>query len=58
MAYIVTLKAGLANVVLPNGNLYQGGAEVILTDEQYGRMTDSARTAVLQTTAVVPVPEF
>lgn len=56
MAYTVTLKAGLANVVLPNGNLYQGGDVVILTDEQYGRMTASARTAVVQTATIVPVP--
>ncbi|MGW1436864.1 hypothetical protein ACWD7M_16635 [Streptomyces griseus] len=56
MSYQVVLKAGLANVVLPNGNLYQGGDEAILTDEQYGRMTDSARAAVIESAAVVPVP--
>lgn len=47
MSYTVTIKPGLANVVLPNGNLYQGGAQVILTDEQYGVMPQSTRDAVL-----------
>lgn len=56
MAYTVTLKAGLTNIVLPNGNMYQAGDVVILSDEQYGQMTASARTAVVQTATVIPVP--
>ncbi|WP_428957941.1 hypothetical protein [Streptomyces sp. cg35] len=56
MAYTITLKAGLKDVVLPNGNRYQGGDVVILSDEQYGQMTASARTAVVQSATVVPVP--
>lgn len=56
MAYTVTLKAGLQDVVLPNGNRYQGGDVVVLSDGQYGQMTASARTAVVQSAVVVPVP--
>lgn len=48
MAYVVTIKAGLTNVVLPNGDLYQGGDTAILSDRQYGQMPDSARDAVLE----------
>lgn len=56
MAYTVTLKAGLVDVVLANGNRYQGGDVVILTDEQYGRMPAATRTAVLASAVIVPVP--
>jgi hypothetical protein len=56
MAYTVTLKAGLKDVVLPNGNRYQGGDVVILDDAQYGMMPASARAAVVQSATVVPVP--
>ncbi|MEU9405599.1 hypothetical protein AB0E08_07830 [Streptomyces sp. NPDC048281] len=54
--YSVTLKAGLIDVVLPNGNRYQGGDIVILSAEQYGQIPASTRAAVFSATAVVPVP--
>jgi hypothetical protein len=54
--YSVTLKPGLVDVVLPNGNRYQGGDVVILSAAQYGQIPASTRTAVFSATAVVPVP--
>lgn len=47
MPYLVTLKDGLMDVVLPTGDRYQGGDTAILSDRQYGLMPDSTRTAVL-----------
>lgn len=54
--YSVTLKAGLKDVVLPNGNRYQGGDVVILSSEHYGVIPASTKTAVFSATAVVAVP--
>ncbi|WP_168713686.1 hypothetical protein [Streptomyces sp. A0642] len=56
MAYTVVIKAGLSNVVLPNGNLYQAGNTVVLTDEQYGVMPQATRDAVLASAVIVTVP--
>jgi hypothetical protein len=56
MAYTVTLKSDLVDVVLPNGNRYQGDDEVVLSDAQYGQIPESTRTAVFSATAVVAVP--
>lgn len=53
MAYTVVLKDGLVDVVLPNGNRYQGGDTVILTDGQYGQMPQSTRDAVLASAELV-----
>lgn len=47
MAYLVTIKGGLKDVVLPNGDRYQGGDTAILSDRQYGLIPQSARDAVL-----------
>jgi hypothetical protein len=54
--YSVTLKAGLVDVVLPNGNRYQGGDVVILSAEHYGQIPAATRTAVFSAQSVVPVP--
>ncbi|PPS89467.1 hypothetical protein [Streptomyces sp. MH60] len=56
MAYTVTLKAGLQDVVLPNGSRYQGEDVVVLSDEHYGVIPASTRAAVFSAEAVVPVP--
>lgn len=56
MAYSVTVKAGLVDVVLPNGGRYQGGDTVVLSDEQYGVMPQTTRDAVLDAASVIPVP--
>lgn len=56
MAYTVTLKSGLVDVVLPNGNRYQGDDVVILSDAQYGQIPEATRTTVFSSTAVVAVP--
>jgi hypothetical protein len=47
--YSVTLKAGLVDVVLPNGNRYQGGDTVALSDTHYGQMSAATRAAVFAT---------
>lgn len=47
MPYLVTLKTGLQDVVLPNGERYQGDDTAVLSDRQYGLMPQSARDAVL-----------
>jgi len=47
--YTVTLKPGLQDVVLPNGNRYQGGDVVALSDEHYGMMSAATRAAVFST---------
>lgn len=44
--YSVTLKPGLQDVVLPNGNRYQGGDVVNLSDEHYGQIPAATRAAV------------
>jgi hypothetical protein len=44
MAWSVTLKAGLKDVVLPNQQRYQGGAIVILSDEEIGQLSPTAIT--------------
>jgi hypothetical protein len=54
--YSVTLKPGLQDVVLPNGNRYQGGDVVILSAEHYGMIPASTRTAVFSAQGVVTVP--
>jgi hypothetical protein len=56
MAYTCTIKAGQSNVCLPNGNIYQAGDVVILSDDQYGRMLATTRAAVFQSATIVPVP--
>lgn len=56
MAYAVTLKEGLQDVVLPNGGRYQGGDEVVLSDEHYGVIPVSTRAAVFSAEVVVTVP--
>jgi len=35
VAYSVTLNVGLKDVVLPNGQRYQGGTVVVLSDEEF-----------------------
>jgi hypothetical protein len=54
--YSVTLKAGLKDVVLPNGNRYQGGDVVILSAEHYGVIPAATKTAVFSAQSIVAVP--
>lgn len=56
MAYTVTIKPDLQDVVLPNGGRYQGGDEVVLSDEHYSVIPASTRAAVFSAEAVVTVP--
>lgn len=54
--YSVTLKAGLKDVVLPNGGRYQGGDVVILSAEHYSVIPAATRAAVFSAESVVTVP--
>jgi hypothetical protein len=54
--YSCTLKAGLVDVVLPNGMRYQGGDVVILSAQHYGQMPVATRAAVFSAQTVVIVP--
>lgn len=56
MAYSVMLKAGLQDVVLPNGGRYQGDDVVVLSDEHYSVIPASTRAAVFSAETVVTVP--
>lgn len=47
MAVKVTLKAGVHDVVLPDGNRYDGGSVAILTDDEYAQISASAAAAVI-----------
>lgn len=39
MTYRVTLGAGLRSIVMPNGLRYQGGDQVVLSDEWYAELS-------------------
>jgi hypothetical protein len=56
MAYSVTIKTGLVDVVLPNGNRYQAGDVVVLSDGQFGQIPASTKTAVFSASSIVAVP--
>ncbi len=47
MTYLATIAAGKKDVVLPNGNRYQAGAAVTLTDDEYGQMSANAVATLL-----------
>lgn len=51
MSVQVTLKSGVHDVVLPNGNRYQEGDVVILSDEEYGQMSEATVAAVFSDVA-------
>lgn len=46
MAYTLVLNDGLVDVVLPNGNRYQGGETAILDDEDYGVIPSATSTLI------------
>lgn len=46
MTYVVTLNNGLVDVVLPDGNRYQGGNSATLSDAQYGQLSSTAAAAL------------
>ena len=47
MSWTVTIKSGMKDVVLPNGLRYQAGADVVLSDTEYSKLSASAITGVL-----------
>lgn len=50
MAYTVVLRDGLVDVVLPNGNRYQGGETALLDDEEYGVIPSATGIVVFSAT--------
>lgn len=52
MPYLVTIKVGLADVVLPNGQRAQGGQIALLTDDQYAQLSPTANAALLSAVTV------
>lgn len=52
-AWQVTVKAGLKDVVLPNGIRYQGGANVVLSDDEVSRMSPTSFATVFNN--VLPI---
>ena len=46
VSHQVTILANLTNVVLPNGIRYDGGAVVVLSDEEYSLLTPPAKAAL------------
>lgn len=46
MSVQVTIKSGVNDVVLPNGNRYQAGDDVVLSDEEFGQMSEETVAAV------------
>lgn len=47
MAYTVTLKSGVKDVILPNMQRYQAGATVILSDEETAQLSPTAAASLL-----------
>jgi phosphodiesterase/alkaline phosphatase D-like protein len=43
----MALNAGLQNVVMPNGSRYAGGAQVILSSDEYSQLSPTARAALM-----------
>jgi hypothetical protein len=46
VSHQVTVTSGLKNVVLPNGLRYDGGAVVVLSDEEYSLIPAAARSGL------------
>jgi hypothetical protein len=52
MAHLITLDTGLSNIALPNGLRYDGGAQVLLSDEEYSFLTASFKSTYLSADTV------
>lgn len=50
MSHTVTIKSGLVDVVLPDGNRYQGGDTVTLSDAEYAMLSPTAAAALFGST--------
>jgi hypothetical protein len=58
MTVKVTIASGKFNISMPDGNIYQAGDTVILTDEQWDQIPASAKSALLTgATATVAVTD-
>lgn len=53
MSYVVTLNTGVADLVLPNGVRAQAGQKVVLTDDEFARLSPTVLSTLLNTTAPV-----
>lgn len=58
MPYLVTLKAGLVDIVLPDQNRYQGGQTATLSDDQYGLLSTTAGAALFSSVVQQERPAF
>lgn len=52
MSVKVTVASGKYNIVLPDGNRYQAGDTVVLTDDQWAQISQTARTTLFTGTPV------
>lgn len=55
MAYTVTITPGLVDVVLPDGNRYQGGQTALLSAREFGVIPQATRSAVFSAVSAVPL---
>jgi hypothetical protein len=51
VAWSVVVKSGLRDVVMPNMVRYQGGATVVLSDQEIGQLSPTAFVTVLNSVA-------
>lgn len=47
MARSVTIKSGFKQILLPNGNLYEAGDTVILSDQEWRSLSPGAKSTIL-----------
>jgi hypothetical protein len=47
VTFTVTLNSPDKNVVLPNGTRYQGSAAVVLSDDEYSRLSPTALASLM-----------
>lgn len=52
MTYSVTLNGGDRNVALPNGTRYQGGATVVLSDDEYAQLSPTALSGLMSASSL------
>lgn len=53
MPYLVTVKVGLSNVSLPNGQIVQSGQVAFLTDQEFVKLSPTALSALFSAVTAV-----
>lgn len=51
MPFTVTIASGLTNIVLPNGGTYKTGDVVVLSDDQYSKISSSVSALIFSSVA-------